>query len=286
MKRGDGFTLIETLIALSLAVFLMLVVWRMFDVYTKIEDKGVRASQQAAVVRAVQRQLRSDLMRLVYIDPGRPSPTQIVDTDQTVYPTNGYFFGTSTELSFVTGGGHAHEIQRVVSYMPQRTKTRSQQGFLAGNDLGNESPTGVIRVDQSWIAFQSARVLAVDDFSRFNAGRKIDLQKDDFLIIGQSQTNPKEQRPISTKPEIRDPIPEIGNWKFRYFDRGWRDRWDSSWHRRLPAAIEISFDMAESKPQKRPRGNEVVSSTKEGPVQHRFVISLGINSSITTRDMP
>lgn len=88
MKRGGGFTLVETLITLSLAVFLLLVVWRMFDVYTKIEDKGVRASQKAAVVRAVQRQLRSDLRLLVYIDPTQPAPTQVANPDQSVYPSN------------------------------------------------------------------------------------------------------------------------------------------------------------------------------------------------------
>ena len=286
MKRGGGFTLVETLITLSLAVFLLLVVWRMFDVYTKIEDKGVRASQKAAVVRAVQRQLRSDLRLLVYIDPTQPAPTQVANPDQSVYPSNGYFFGTSTELSFVTAGSNDQEIQRVVSYMPQRLNTRSQPGFLQPDDLEDESATGVLRVDRSWIAFQRGRIQAGNDFSRFNAGRKIDLQEDDFLVIGQSQANQKEGGAIAAKPEVRDLIPEIESWKFRYFDRGWRDSWDSSWHRRLPTAIEISFDMTESDSEQKPQEPEVGFSSDERGLQHRFVISLGINSSFSLREIP
>ncbi len=286
MKRGGGFTLVETLITLSLAVFLLLVVWRMFDVYTKIENKGVRASQKTAVIRAVQRQLRSDLSLLVYIDPRQPAPTQVANPDQSVYASNGYFFGTSTELSFVTAGSNDQESQRVVSYMPQRLNARNQPEFLRADEVADESATGVLRVDQSWIAFQRGRMRAGNDFNRFNAGRKIDLQEDDFLVIGQSQANQEEGGPIGTKPEVRDLIPEIESWKFRYFDRGWRDSWDSSWHRRLPTAIEISFDLTESDSEKKPQEPEVAFSSEEGALQHRFVISLGINSSFSLREMP
>ena len=288
MKRGNGFTLVETLITLSLAVFLLLVVWTMFDVYTKIENKGVSASQKAAVVRAVQRQLRSDLRRLVYIDPTQPAPTQVAGSEQSVYPTNGYLFGTSTELSFVTFGSNDQKIQRVISYIPQRRDARRQREVLQRANVEDESVAGVIRVDQSWIAFQKGRSKAGDDFSRFAAGRKIDLQEGDFLVIGQSQPNQREYPPLATKPEIRDLIPEIESWRFRYFDGGWRDRWDSSWHRRLPKAIEISFDMdmTGSGSQENSREAEFVLSSKAEPLQHRFVISLGLNPSFTVRGMP
>ena len=288
MKRGNGFTLVETLITLSLAVFLLLVVWRMFDVYTRIENKGVSASQKAAVVRAVQRQLRSDLRRLVYIDPTQPAPTQVAGSEQSVYPTNGYLFGTSTELSFVTVGSNDQKIQRVISYIPQRRDARRQREVLQRANVEDESVTGVIRVDQSWIAFQKGRSKAGDDFSRFAAGRKIDLQEGDFLVIGQSQPNQREYPPLATKPEIRDLIPEIESWRFRYFDGGWRDRWDSSWHRRLPKAIEISFDMdmTGSGSQEKSREAEFVLSSKADPLQPRFVISLGLNPSFTVRGMP
>ena len=288
MKRGNGFTLVETLITLSLAVFLLLVVWRMFDVYTKIENKGVSASQKAAVVRAVQRQLRSDLRRLVYIDPTQPAPTQVAGSEQSVYPTNGYLFGTSTELSFVTFGSNDQKIQRVIPYIPQRRDARRQREVLQRANVEDESVAGVIRVDQSWIAFQKGRSKAGDDFSRFAAGRKIDLQEGDFLVIGQSQPNQREYPPLATKPEIRDLIPEIESWRFRYFDGGWRDRWDSSWHRRLPKAIEISFDMdmTGSGSQEKSREAEFVLSSKAEPLQHRFVISLGLNPSFTVRGMP
>ena len=286
MKRGNGFTLVETLITLSLAVFLLLVVWRMFDVYTRIENKGVSASQKAAVVRAVQRQLRSDLRRLVYIDPTQPAPTQFAGSEQSVYPTNGYLFGTSTELTFVTVGSNDQKIQRVISYVPQRRDARRQREVLQRANVEDESVTGVIRVDQSWIAFQKGRSKAGDDFSRFAAGRKIDLQEDDFLVIGQSQPNQREYPPLATKPEIRDLIPEIESWRFRYFDGGWRDRWDSSWHRRFPKAIEISFDMTGSESQEKSGEAEFVFSSKQEPLKHRFVISLGLNPSFTVRGIP
>jgi type II secretory pathway pseudopilin PulG len=286
MKRRQGFTLIETLISLFLAVFLLLVVWRMFDVYTKIEDKGVRVVQKVAVVRAVQRQLRSDLRRLVHIDPTQPAPTQFGNPDQSVYPNNGYLFGTSTELSFVTVGSEDLGIQSVVSYMPQRRNENGQREFLQKDDSGDEPVTGVLRVEQSWSAFQRGRTGAENDFNRFNAGREIDLQEDDFLVIGQSQASRNAGEPKAMKSEVRDLIPEIESWRFRYFDRQWQDSWDSGWHRRLPTAIEVSFDMTESESQENVQETEVVFSSEERRTQHRFVISLGINSSFTLREMP
>lgn len=51
----EGFTLIETIISLSLAAVLLAVVWSMFDVYTKIEQKGVAVADQANVLRAIRR---------------------------------------------------------------------------------------------------------------------------------------------------------------------------------------------------------------------------------------
>ena len=65
LEPTDGFTLIETMIALSLVAVLMAVVLTMFNVYTQLENKGVAAAQKVALLRALHGQMRDDLAQIV-----------------------------------------------------------------------------------------------------------------------------------------------------------------------------------------------------------------------------
>lgn len=285
MKRGRrGFTLIETLITLTLATFLLVIVWTMLDIYTKLEDKGVRASQQAAVVRAAQRQLRHDLMQLATVDPARPSPIQQNAAAQSVYPSNGYLFGSATELHFVTVNGDGQETLRVVSYSSRIPQSGEQSDSPPDGDRLDEPSPGVVRVERSWPAFQSDRLVESNDFSMFTAGREINLQQDDFLSIGVDQSDRSGQDSFSAAPEVHDEIPEIAGWNFRYFDNGgWHDQWDSGWHRRPPMAIEVRFDLNNGKSEIDEAEDRFATSIEESASEYRFVISLGINSSFSIR---
>ena len=285
MNRRSGFTLIETLIATSLAAFLLAVVWAMFDIYTKLEDKGVRAAERATVVRAIERQFRRDLMQLTAIDSSRPSPIDQNQREHRPFPSNGYFFGTPNELHFVANIGSGKESLRVISYSVDLPESDERLDQPTTDESSLESSTSVIRLERSWEAFRSDRLVESNELSRFTGGREIKLQQDDFLFVGMDQPEETAQEPFQAAEEVRDDIPEISEWSFRYFDgHGWHDRWDSGWHRRAPVAFEIRFDTNSADERTESDQFDLAFNGEESIPQHRFVISLGVNREISTRE--
>ena len=269
MKRKTGFTLVETLITMTLAAFLLLIVWSMFDIYTKAEHKGVRASEQAAVVRAVERQMRDDLMRLVQVDPIAESLANSNPSLPQLYPGNGFLKGTGQELTFVNLSRSPEQLT-VVSYRKNESPSEPK--------VDESTSQGVMRLEQSWLQSQRRNGIDRDEFSKFMAGRKIDLQQDDFLVIGGDQTDRSEQMAFASQPEIRDQIPEIQQWNFRYFDSGrWYERWDSRQRGKIPLAIEISFDTSNSKSESEDDEELFIRDQQEQAKEFRFVISLGLS---------
>ena len=60
--------------------------------------------------------------------------------------------------------------------------------------------------------------------------------------------------PVSAANMIVDHVPEIERLEFRYFDgQRWHGHWDSSVSGNLPAAVEMSFEFAQSRPSVRPQ---------------------------------
>ena len=84
------------------------------------------------------------------------------------------------------------------------------------------------------------------------------LPHDSLLQPAASTPVGPAETPISpTVPSAHvtvDHVPEIDHLEFRYFDgQRWYDRWDSSISGDLPAAVEMSFELAPSEPPLRPR---------------------------------
>ena len=286
MTIKSGFTLIETLITLTLASLLLVVVWSMFDVYTAIEQKGVSVAEKATVLRAVRQQIRNDLLELARIDSRISSPMNANRPDLPFYPSNGYLMGTNDELHFIAAIGRGKELMRAVSYtafvMPPEDSGSVQ---LDGRPI-EEGSYGVARLNRSWIDFQEERRAKSNDFSRFSAGRTIELSQDDFLVIGGDRNRSGSDVELEFAPEVRDEIPELSGLRFRYFDNGsWRDQWDSGWHRRLPEAIEVEMLLPDEADDEASRdfGGAYGQREQEPVLRHRFVIALGINSALSTR---
>ena len=242
MTIKSGFTLIETLITLALASLLLVVVWSMFDVYTSIEQKGVSVAEKATVLRAVRQQLRNDLMALARIDSKISSPMNTNRPDLPFYPSNGYLMGTNNELHFIAAIGRGKELMRAVSYSAFVIPPEGRGTGQLDRDQIEEDSYGVARLNRSWIDFQQERRAKSNDFSRFNGGRTIELNQDDFLVIGGDRNPTPANSELEFDPEVRDEIPELSGLRFRYFDNGsWLDQWDSGWHRRFPEAIEVEM---------------------------------------------
>ena len=63
-RRRFAFTLLELVIATSLAVTMLLIVWSLFSIYTKLEDKGERSATEMQLARSLFMRFRTDLSRL------------------------------------------------------------------------------------------------------------------------------------------------------------------------------------------------------------------------------
>ena len=286
MTIKSGFTLIETLITLTLASLLLVVVWSMFDVYTSIEQKGVAVAEKATVLRAVRQQLRNDLMELARIDSKISSPMNTNRPDLPLYPSNGYLMGTNNELHFIAAIGRGKELMRAVSYAAFVIPPEGRGTGQLDRDQIEEDSYGVARLNRSWIDFQQERRAKSNDFSRFNGGRTIELSQDDFLVIGGDRNQTPANSEIEFDPEVRDEIPELSGLRFRYFDNGsWRDQWDSGWYRRFPEAIEVEMVLPDDDDEKASQDSrDAYGQRKQEPVlRHRFVIALGVNSGLSTR---
>lgn len=287
MKVKDGFTLIETIISLALAAVLLAVVWGMFDIYTKIEQKGVAVADQANVLRAFRRQIRSDLMALARIDSQVGSPMNLNRLTLPLYPSNGYLKGTADELHFLSSFGQGQNQLRAVTYSSYSITSAEADTSWQDELAVQEDSSGVQRIDRSWIDFQRVQRAKGGDFSRFNAGRRIELNQDDFLVIGGNENDQTRPDVIQFAPELKDEIPEVSRLKFRYFDRGaWLEQWDSGWQRRLPEAIEVEMTLPSEQQVLNEFDGRNIPGQQEPAVRYRFVVSLGINTALNTRGAP
>lgn len=260
-----AFTLIETIIAMSLMTLLMAIVWTMFSVYTKLESKGVAAAKESALIRSIDRQLRQDLLHTVGIDKARPLTIK-GDSEQAAnwFPINGYLIGTATDLHFVIcrepiSAEPIGQI-RVISYQPRSLVedeledadplvTGESDDVRRGTDLGladgNLTPLGIDRHDRSWASYIEARSADDSDQNLLSTNRPTALDADDLIQVGPSPLLNQEQDQLDAEAEdTTDQIPEIQYLNFRFFDGdGWRSVWDSTASGRLPIAIEVSFDL-------------------------------------------
>ena len=261
-----GFTLIETIIAMTLLSLLMAIVWTMFSVYTKLEAKGVAVAGESELVRAIDRQLRRDILHIVAIDKQRSVPLDLgSDPMATEFPQNGYLVGSATELHFVVctepESADAEDPIRVISYQPRSMVADSEDQLGVDNDADfalatdgdvqsrmtdeDETPLGIDRHDRCWRKYweQSTTASRLED-SLSNRG-PIALDADDFMQIGATSLDESTSRQgIIQRQDQTDPIPELRRLSFRYYDgQAWISQWDSSIQRRLPWAIEINFDL-------------------------------------------
>ena len=258
----------------------------MFDVYTSIEQKGVAVAEKATVLRAVRQQLRNDLMELARIDSKISSPLNTNRADLPFYPSNGYLMGTNDELHFIAAIGRGKELMRAVSYSAFVIPPEGRGTGQLDRDQIEEDSYGVARLNRSWIDFQQERRAKSNNFSRFNAGKTIELSQDDFLVIGGDRNQTTANAEFEFAPEVRDEIPELSGLRFRYFDNGsWRDQWDSGWHRRFPEAIEVEMVLPDDDDEEVSQDSRGAYEQREqDPVlRHRFVIALGVNSGLSTR---
>lgn len=262
-QSGDGFTLIETIIAMSLVGLLMAAIWSMFSIYTRLEQKGVAAAQKVAVLRALHGQMREDLIRITPCSPDRVAEVidsqPVSNTSSDTFAENGFFIGSESEIHFmILDPSVASNVAalRVVSYQPdsnQREPNRADESG-EGSPGPGKPPAETLQVVQIPSGMER-RTRGFPEFARQNAirdemeevamgGREMELDADDFLVIGGEALEQQQAMQVTVLPEQVDRIAEVSRYRFRFFDGvQWQATWDSALTGKLPVAVEFQMDL-------------------------------------------
>jgi prepilin-type N-terminal cleavage/methylation domain-containing protein len=280
--RRRGFTLLELIIASSLVATLMLLVWSLFSVYSKLNDKGAKRATELQLVRSLMRQLRSDLHH------ARAAPLSNRDSFATTAEdaNDGAVWGTEAERADVVplppGArllGSDTRLQLVL-----RASRRSEPSGVTAQTEANEFgvPRAYEVVEYVWqprpdFLMSAGDVRAEGDFQQSVAGVETDGNAAgltrritpwfEWINALANKTTYESPNSLSVLPNpgdavegftqsVRQPlrqedprrqedtVPEVASLRFRYFDGSvWLGQWDSESAGRLPVAIEVAFDL-------------------------------------------
>jgi len=238
-----GFTLLETIVAVSLTLVLTGVVYLALDQYRQYSTAGQAEIRRLQLIRAVTARLERDLRGVLYRPETAPPAASDPLSDPSADPSANSFTisGPLDQASAASTGlfGTADTLMIHVSrptlelsaplddqdfFAPQTSDLQTVAWFVAGQNggglAGQVSGTGLAR-------------LAGDRFA---------------LSLADDQANLGS---LAAATEVL--APEIAEIRFRYFDgQLWRDDWDSVALAGLPFAVEITLTLA---PELLPAGN-------------------------------
>ena len=273
---ASGFTLLEILLATSLAVVLLLGLWSLFSTYTNLFETGQVKTEQSQLARALLEQVTDDLKSAIQDPiPGAPAKSR------TSTPLRRFgLFGSTNELRLdviqltplqgnPTPVGDSEQLLRQPSAprVPElRTVYYTFQGPSFSPDANPEDPPGLIR-------------------------REVDFETPyasdpDSGLDSQSAGDPSSPERFTPDP-VDDSViwvPEVVGLEFRYFDgNGWTGNWNSLARKSLPVAVEVAVRLGTVGEPERPGGaegteigdelNTELAPQPEGPV-YRLVVDL------------
>lgn len=298
-KTASGFTLIEVLVAVAMALLLMTAVYSAIDMHWRYKSAGQMELQRGQVARAVYAQLSMDIRSVQFAAPDPEEAAELeddeadtddedgedladIDADDLLQTESLGVFGTSTRLtlhvnkpvpprSFNRVGADDEENDLVLMESEQRSVT----WFLA--DLGGGDLEG------------QAAARFVDDPAMIAAGLvDNDSALDGPLGLSRSEVDRLSgdiDAPAETDSSLADVAeflaPEINSLVFRYFDGvDWQDEWDSEALGAIPTAIEITIGFVPPSP------DDILQATASDaiPTSYRFVVALPVADAMISEE--
>jgi hypothetical protein len=253
------------IIASSLATVMLLLVWSLFGIYSKLSTKGERVATELQLVRSISTRLRSDLNRLV-VTPRRlglesigHQAAALESSSSAQLPSGPYLVGDANSIRVVVPASrietvlsddavsgfrsnHGPSVFDVVEYTwhprrgPRETHDRGSLFDTSSESLdsNHDQPVGgLTRQSAPWrLSSLSMRETsgAVDSSTSRTFGRADEIER--------------QQDEIGYNDTIKDRIPEVTRFQIRYFDgASWKTNWDSRTLDRLPVAVEVRFEL-------------------------------------------
>ena len=259
----NGMTLLEVVIASGLVASLMVIVWSLFSIYSKLNERGIRQATELQLVRSLVRQIRTDVMqaRFSFPPPKSEAISSVALENVIPLPLGAELVGTETMLRVVVPSLRRGFPNRPNSFRPDESvknfdvydvvqydwtprelpdlfgELQAEPSLMNDRDsdlLEEPGDTGLMRQVTPWYA---SNTLALE-------GTRIDRRTPRGSMIGDIRDFPDERIRIDRWIKVRDHVPEVSRLRFRYFDgMMWRNEWDSNLEKRFPVAIEVAFDI-------------------------------------------
>lgn len=258
-RHGQGYTLVEMLLATALCGVLLAALWMLMSTYSELFDKGQQQVERAQLCRALLEQIADDL-RCAIQDPlpgTVPPPGTAGETDGTAQRRRFGLFGSSREMRFDVLQPTPHDANPVpvgrnagtpneapVARVPELHTvhyTFFEPG--GGDEFSTPAERGLVRKELDFETPLDNTGDPGSESARSSSSRGLaDAGADPLAGLTDAEGN--------AEPAVdgtRLDVPEVVSLQFRYFDgRGWSDAWNSLERKSLPAAVEIQLRLGES----------------------------------------
>jgi hypothetical protein len=269
-----GFTLLEIVLALSLAVVVFGLVGMAIDIYLRVADTSRKEVEEAQLARALLQRIAEDVRNAVPFSPGTSSG----GSSSGVSSAGGSSEASSGSSSSGTpsfGGiyGNSQQLQVEISRLPRGDRA----GAAAANgDSGSSAGQG------SDLRTVTYGIAGLDTLSDLNSAAtsgprgglmRCELDSASFNFLAQ-------QGDAGSQDHATEMLaPEVEGIEFTYLDGGTElEEWDSQTQGKLPTAVRITLAL-----RRAPRRSAlaVASSTEESPPQLYDLLVYLPNSSVT-----
>lgn len=291
-RPSTGFTLIEVLVAVSMALLLMTAVYSAIDMHWRYQSAGALELQRGQVARAVCARLSIDI-RSVQFSPPDPEEAELedeeaadqealddVDADDLLLTQSLGVTGTSTRLTLHISKPVPPRMFSLTSsdddeFVLLESEQRSVTWFLA--DLAGGELEGLAA---SRFAGDQAIVAAglISNSSALDGPLGLARSEVD-RFAGTIDASAEDEASLAQAAEFL--APEINSLYFRYFDGvDWRDEWDSQALGSIPLAIEIVIGFVPPVPD-----DPLQAVAPDAiPTTYRFVVALPVAEAVVSED--
>jgi type II secretory pathway component PulJ len=263
-NQRSAFTLLEVVLALSLAVILLGAIFTAMDQSWKMTSRGREEMERSQLARALMRKIAIDIRSIAYVPP------PVTDSDSTSGSSS------TTSSSGSSGSTTAASAASTASSSSSSGSTSSTTGTSSTTDSDEPSARSIgIRGNTQRIEMHISRARRDLEFSANLDGAKMHSHTSDLRVVTYQLAMPgvsimpggammqglirtegdrmatqlvEEKGAAPTSLSLPQALaPEVATVQFRFFDGvTWFTVWDSEEAGRLPRAVEVIITFAPS----------------------------------------
>lgn len=276
-----GFSLLEVMLSLTLAVLLLAAVYAAMDQSWRLTASGREEMARSQVARAVLRMVALDVRAVMFVPPAPSDGETTSSSSTTSSTTSSSSTSTSSATSTETAATDSTEPS-ATSIGIRGTATQIELHISrARRDLNFATNVDGNNVETRTSDLMAVTYLLATTNGGSTLGTGLIRTEGDRLIV-QAIEEKGGLAAQSSRSEVL--ASEIVSLAFRYFDgAAWYSEWDSVVAGYLPRAIEVSIGFPPPQTQGGPRTNVAVSSSTN---QFRTVIVVPVADPLPPELVP